>query len=430
MRVTGIICEYNPFHNGHKYHIEETRRICEADYIIGIMSGPFTQRGTPAITDKYSRAKMALLSGCDIVLELPVRFATSSAEGFAHGAVNILNATGITDGICFGTEAGILDDFRKVAEIIDTEPHLYKEILLSSLKNGLSYPTARSRALSGFLKTEHIPLSADISLPNNILAIEYIRACNHAGLNVHTVKRTDNGYHDLRLSDMESGMCSASALRNAVIQNAGSGNHISKNTAFHTIAFDNTIVSESSVSAFIPYNLYEYLSRPVSERHFSMQLYASIVSHMNSLPDYADISNDLAARIRKNITAFEDWAQFVSLLKTKQYTYTRIQRALSHCMLNIKNFMYETDKYKAPYIRVLGFRKSSSPLMKLLSQKAAAPVVTKPADVNSLNAVSDSYAKTLLSEDIYASELYEKTRSFTYEYNNQYNEFTHGMVIE
>lgn len=411
MRVTGIICEYNPFHNGHKYHIDETRRICNADYIIGIMSGPFTQRGTPAITDKYSRAKMALLSGCDIILELPVRFATSSAEGFAHGAVNILNATGIIDGICFGTESGKLGDFSTIAEIIDTEPVLYKNILLSSLKSGLSFPTARSRALSAFLEDESIPLSADISLPNNILAIEYIRACNQTGLHVHTIKRSDNGYHDLSLSDTEKGMCSASALRNAIWGNSG-------------------LNPEKAVNAFTPYTLSEYLPHPVSERHFSMQMYTSIAAHIDSLSDYVDISNDLAARIRGRITDFEDWTQFVSLLKTKQYTFTRIQRALSHCMLNIKKYKYKDDKYKAPYIRVLGFRRSSSALMRQLSRNASVPVVTKPASVNSFNEASDLYTKMLLSEDIYASELYEKTRSYVYKHKNGYNEYTHGMVIE
>ncbi len=415
MRVTGIICEYNPFHNGHKYHIEETRRICDADFIIGIMSGPFTQRGTPAITDKYSRAKMALLSGCDIILELPVRFATSSAEGFAHGAVNILDATGITDGICFGTETGELGNFKAIAEIIDTEPRLYKDILLSSLKSGLSFPVARSRAISAFLEAAQTPLQTDISLPNNILAIEYIRTCNQTGLNAHAIKRSGSGYHDLSLSDTEKGMCSASALRNAIFNNA---------------VLWNGITPETAVRTFTPYSLYEYLSQPVSEKHFSMQLYSSIAAHIASLSDYVDISNDLAARIRGSITDFVDWAQFVSLLKTKQYTYTRIQRALSHCMLNIKKCEYGNDKYKAPYIRVLGFRRSSSPLMKLLSQKASVPVVTKPAIVNSFNKASDSYAKTLLTEDIYASELYEKTRSFVYGCNNGYNEYTHGMVIE
>lgn len=409
MRVTGIICEYNPFHNGHKYHIEKTRLACNSDYIIGIMSGPFTQRGTPAITDKYSRAKMALLSGCDIVLELPVRFATSSAEGFAHGAVNILHATGITDGICFGTESGNLSDFSIAAHVIDEEPLPYKEILSSSVRSGLSFPAARSRALFRFLKDSGITLSSDISLPNNILAIEYIRACNHTGLSAQTIKRSDSGYHNLSLSDTKNsmGMCSASALRNAIFDNTGN-NH------------------ETGISMFIPYAESEYLSCPVSEHHFSMQLYSSIMGNIDCLSDYVDISHDLAARICGNITSFEDWTRFITLLKTKQYTYTRIQRALSHCMLNIKKYDNNYQCYKAPYIRVLGFKKSSSALMKQLSLHASVPVITKPASVNSF---ADMYGKTMLAEDIYASELYEKTRSYVYGISGNYNEYTHGMVI-
>lgn len=409
MRVTGIICEYNPFHNGHKYHIEKTRLACNSDYIIGIMSGPFTQRGTPAITDKYSRTKMALLSGCDIVLELPVRFATSSAEGFAHGAVNILHATGITDGICFGTESGNLSDFGIAARIIDEEPSAYKGILTSSIKSGLSFPAARSRALLRFLKDSGISLSSDISLPNNILAIEYIRACNHTGMIAQTIKRSDGGYHNLSLSDTENGtgMCSASALRNAIFANTGNSR-------------------ETDISMFIPYAESEYLSRPVSEHHFSMQLYSSIMGNFDCLSDYMDISHDLAARIRNSVIDFEDWTQFITLLKTKQYTYTRIQRALLHCMLNIKKYENNCQCYRAPYIRVLGFRKSSSALMKQLSLHASVPVITKPASVHSF---SDIYGKTMLAEDIYASELYEKTRSYVYGSPCNYNEYTHGMVI-
>jgi len=122
MKVSAIVAEYNPFHNGHKFHIEQTRQLCSSDYIIGIMSGPFTQRGTPAITDKYSRAKMALANGCDIVLELPVRYAASSAEGFAHTSKNTHRATNIVDSICFGTEEGSLEHFNMLAEIIENEP--------------------------------------------------------------------------------------------------------------------------------------------------------------------------------------------------------------------------------------------------------------------------------------------------------------------
>ena len=138
MNITGIICEYNPFHNGHKYHIEQTRTICSSKYIIGIMSGCYTQRGTPAITDKYARTIMALKSGCDMIIELPVRYCVSSAEGFAAAGINLLDHTHIANSICFGTESGNLNNIYEAAVILQNEPDEYKFLLKNSLKSGVS----------------------------------------------------------------------------------------------------------------------------------------------------------------------------------------------------------------------------------------------------------------------------------------------------
>ena len=147
MKIAGIIAEYNPFHNGHKYHIEQTRKITGADFIIVVMSGNFTQRGTPAIMDKYSRARMALENGADMVLELPSCYACGSAEYFADGAIALLDKLGCVDYVCFGSECGDIELLRPIAEILATEPENYSEMLRAELKSGATFPRARNRAL-------------------------------------------------------------------------------------------------------------------------------------------------------------------------------------------------------------------------------------------------------------------------------------------
>lgn len=426
MKVTGIICEYNPFHNGHKYHIEQTKQLCKSDYIIGIMSGPFTQRGTPAITDKYSRTKTALLNGIDIILELPVRYATSSAEGFAHGAVNTLKATNITDSICFGTEEGSLNYFIQIADIIEKEPPLFRETLLNELKKGATYPQARNHAINIYCASSDTAFNTatgsvttnitDINMPNNILATEYLRACKKAGIDAHTIKRNDAGYHELSLekhsdsnnTDSSSYYCSASAIRHEL-------NNL--------MACNETASAE--LEKYIPYEISDFLSKTLNEDDFSMQLYMALTQNIHCLESFTDISSNLAARIKNNLSSFENWTQYVSLLKTKQITYTRAQRALCHCLLSL-NEAKTDDIYPAPYIRVLGFRKSAAKLLKHMTKHSEVPVITKASTIHTL---SDSIAKKMLTEDIRAAELYNKTLAYKYKEYNKINEYTHGLVI-
>ena len=175
MKIAGIIAEYTPFHNGHAYHLDQVRKKTNADYLIIVMSGDFMQRGVPAMLDKYNRAKMALMNGADLVLELPCLYACSSAEYFANGAVTLLNNLGVVDSIGFGCENDNLQTLQKVASLLTDEPAEYSRVLQNSLRNGLAYPVARNIALNECLND----LSNDKSLlssPNNILAVEYLKA--------------------------------------------------------------------------------------------------------------------------------------------------------------------------------------------------------------------------------------------------------------
>jgi predicted nucleotidyltransferase len=180
MKIAGIVAEYNPFHNGHQYHIEETKKQTGADYIIAVMSGDFVQRGAPAFLDKYERARAALLGGCDLVLELPVIYSTASAEFFASGAVRLLDGLGICAFLSFGSEEGNLKPLYQLAELLTEEPEEYKRILKLHLKSGLSFPAAREQALEEYFLT-NLKEMRNISIPsflkgsNNILALEYLK---------------------------------------------------------------------------------------------------------------------------------------------------------------------------------------------------------------------------------------------------------------
>ena len=397
MRITGIIREYNPFHNGHKYHIAATRKQCNSDFIIGVMSGSFTQRGTPAIYDKYTRTKMALSSGCDLVIELPVRYATASAEGFAQASVHTLAATNLVDSMCFGTERGDLHDFYPLAKILNNEPLDYKQHLNTYLREGFSYPSARQAALTKYYLDNNITINPSIDQPNNILAVEYIRACLDTAITPFTIKREDHGYHNTDLSDTNSSFCSAQAIRHCLYQDD----------------------AKDKIHAYVPKSTYDLLDSPIFADDYSTLLYYALTMHADHLTQFEDISEDLARRIVNLLPQYQDWNQFVALIKTKQYTYTRVQRALLHCLLGIRiTPKIGPNKYPLSYIRILGFRKSASKLIRMLNEQATLPVITKVAP----------YAD-LLSEDIRTTELYTKVKCTKYNMIQTSNEFTHGLII-
>jgi len=215
MKILGIIAEYNPFHNGHNYQIQKAKQITNADAIVVIMSGNFVQRGEPAILDKWTRTHMALCSGADIVIELPVIYATASAEYFAYAAVKLFHDMGIITDICFGSELGEIVPLQQIAKLLLQETEQFRNILKQQLQNGVSYASARAIALSKIYPNSE----ALLSQPNNILAIEYLKALLKLDSHIspHTIARKNSDYNSITLSHQN--MASASALRNAIAQN-------------------------------------------------------------------------------------------------------------------------------------------------------------------------------------------------------------------
>ena len=336
MKIVGLIAEYNPFHNGHLYHIRKAKEITGADAVLVIMSGNYVQRGTPAIMPKHLRAQVALESGVAAVFELPVCYATGSAEYFATGAVSLLNHLGCVDALCFGSECGNYALLERIAGILTEEPEDYTFYLKEALRKGLSFPRARQQALSSYLKDENVDQVLDE--PNNILGIEYIKALYQTGslIKGYTIQRKESGYHD---RDLSGNYSSASAIRRLLAQ-AGSSIHLRSDSIYDEPPLSDVLtrLEDQVPSACIDLLRDTHLIRyPVYANDFSLLLkYRLMNETSDSLMKYLDITEDLANRIMNHIDDLISYEQFCDLLKSRDLTYTRISRSLLHILLQIK----------------------------------------------------------------------------------------------
>lgn len=382
MKIAGIIAEYNPFHNGHLYQLKYTREILCADYIIVVMSGDYVQRGTPALLPKHTRAEMALRCGADLVLELPPAFSSASAEFFAKGGVQLLNSLHVVDILCFGSECGSVVPLTELAVLLTNEPEEYLQYLKFFLSKGISFPAARAQAVLKYSQNTH--LEKILSSPNNILGIEYCKALLRLNSPIRpcTLKRQGAAYHDTSLNPKENP--SASAIRTHLLSCPESFTQMKNSmpeeafSIFADAIYSRSFITENDWNLLLHYRLLE-------ENSVSMER-------------FLDMSPDLAKRIEKQKNNFQDFSSFVALLKTKEITQTRIQRALLHLLLNIKDIP-ET----IPYARVLGFKKDSTPLLKEIKKRSSIPLITKLADAS---AILDDKGIKLLNETCFSSNVY------------------------
>ena len=404
MTVTGIIAEYNPFHNGHLYQIENARRTTGADFVVVVLSGNFTQRGFPAMMDKFSRTEMALRCGADIVFELPVCFSTGSAEYFAKGAVSLLNSLNKIDYIAFGSECGDLSLLSGFADIFSDESSAFKEALNYRLKEGISFPLARM----GAVEELYPELASDISVlsgSNNILGIEYMKALKylHSDITPITTQRVGSDYREKRLS---SNFSSAISIRQSIENECGL----------------------YMIQNQVPTEVYDILKKqlnqtyPVTINDFSKMMQYKLISEMKTgYNSYYDVSSDLSDRIVNHLDEFTNISDFSMELKTKEVTYTRMCRALLHILLNLK----QDDIYRfcslgyTQYGRVLGFRKNAAELLGQITESSSIPIITKlsEADTRLVN-----LQQLQLLQDINASVLYFAVAANKYQmpYQNEY----------
>ncbi len=391
MKTVGIIAEYNPFHNGHEYQLKEAKKTTSADYCIVVMSGDFTQRGTPAIVDKYARCEMALQAGADLVIELPVCFATASAEYFAEGAVSILDRLHVNT-LCFGSECGDIDLLQTIANLFEEESELFKNELKHYLKSGLSYPFARSKAIGKCLKNisdDELPeIENLLKCPNNTLGIEYLKAIRSrkSKMEAFTIKRKGSSYLNEELT--EASFSSAQAIRKHLFAQKSPESIIKH-------------IPESSVS--ILKNEMEN-GFPISINDFSTILYYQLLCHKTEGYDsFWDISSSLSNKIKKNLEHYGCYTSFSNeLLKSKDLTQSRICRGLLHILLNMKETDYSLCK-EAAYARILGFRKEAQPLFSSFKE-IDFPIISKMADAEKK---LDSKSLSMLQLDVFAAHLYD-----------------------
>lgn len=399
MKITAVIAEYNPFHNGHLYHLEQTRQQTNADYILVVMSGDFVQRGAPAICNKYVRTRMALSCGADAVIELPSLFALSSAEYFAGGGITLLNELGAVDAISFGAENDSVSLFTSVAkELLTCSPEV-KHNLSVQLKTGISYPTARLNAFHCLscqkIATEELNML--FSAPNNILGLEYCKALlsTHSTIQPFILKRA-GAYHATSLSEQDSHYSSASAIRSALTShNQQVTNHIP------------TIITPIFEQALLQ-------NQPIYSNDFSDLLQYKLFSEANiGFIKYLDCNRDISNKICNSLSAFTTIDDFCLRLKSKNLTYTRLSRVLFHILLNItapKHFSFDVTERKllVPYARLLGFRQNSSKMLSKIKKNSSIPLITKLADAKD---ILSPEAYSMLLQDIFCSNIYESVSS-------------------
>lgn len=404
MKIVGLITEYNPFHAGHLYHMQQARELTGADYCVVLMSGSFVQRGEPAIFDKYLRTKTALLAGADLVLEIPAAFSTASAHEFAAYGVALLSSIGV-DAVVFGSECGQIEILKQAAYALNHESAEFQERLRKGLKAGLTYPQARAKAL----EMEDTWASV-LSSPNNILGIEYLRAAEdlHSPMEFYTISRKGSGYHEDTLAD--ANFPSASAIRGIIRNSLSKDKDLLDILASHLPA-----VTHPAYTGAVP----------VFVDDFSELLNAAVLQ-LQATFSIADLSPELAARLAKPPYFPLSFEERIQALKTRQLTYTRVSRALLHLVLGMREediSRWKEEGY-ALYARILGFRRQSSPLLSCLHKKSSIPLITKMADA--AQNLSPS-ALALLEQEVYASHLYQTVRmkrSGVFQ-----NEYTEGLVF-
>ncbi len=419
MRTAAIIAEYNPFHNGHAYHIEETRRQTGADFILIVMSGDYVQRGAPAIIDKYARTGMALAGGADLVIELPCSFALASAEGFARGAISLLTALSCIDYLSFGSECGDIGLLSRTAALLASEPDRFRLELKSRLREGISYPAARQLAFSAAWPKDP-ELAGLLALPNNILGVEYCLALQslHSPITPYTIPRIGSGYHDSTLAngpDPASSYPSASAVRAALTSARKESGHTKESPA-----------TEEVLRHAVPPACRPILREALADGILTQDDYTPYLFYRltflqeTTLASFPDITPDLANRIRALSRHTLSFQEFAAALKSRQYTRTRMDRILMRLILDIR----KTEE-AASYARILGFRKSAAPLLKAIRQNSRIPVITKPALEEETLSPKE---RADFQSDLRASELARHIRE-TSSGRHLRNEYTRGLIL-
>jgi predicted nucleotidyltransferase len=387
-RVLGIIAEYNPFHNGHLYHIAKSKEETGAQYVVAVISGNFVQRGNTSIVNKWTKARMALLNGADLVIELPTVYSISSAENFAEGAIKILNSLGIVDTLSFGMEAKDISTLNNIANVLYSEPKEYVTILSHELKKGNSFPKARENALMMYLND--IKRYANIMAgSNNILGIEYLKALKRTKSTINPVgiKREKVLYNDKYIVDE---FASATAIRKMLMTK-----------------------QLGDISKVMPRNSYLLLGEELKKGHYVIDISRfekEIIYNLRrmSIEDIAklpDVSEGLENSIKNAADSCNTIEELINIVKSKRFTQTRIQRILLYSLLGITKKQMDISRKIVPYVRVLGFNNKGKELIsEMMRLNPKLNVITSVKKY--IDTVANKNLKEMLETDILATNVY------------------------
>lgn len=388
MKILGIVAEYNPFHNGHLYHLNKSLEKTNADYTVCVMSGNFIQRGEPALINKFERAEMAIKNGIDLVIELPVYYAVSTAEKFAYASIKLLNECGINY-LAFGTENDNINTLTSISELITNETPEYQKELKKQLNLGLSFPDARSKAISKLLNiSAHI-----LNQPNNILAIEYLKAISKINplITPVQIERVDSGYHDLNSA---TNILSATGIREKIKNN-------------------------EDIDLFLPENILNMIKDPILLDDFEQLILFSLRNiTIDKIKELPDVTEGLENRIYSSLLSSPNLNTLLDKIKTKRYPLTRIKRILISSLLSLtKEKLDLFDKNGGPqYIRILKTSEKGKELLSEISKQSTLPVITS---VSKFLQNATDLQKEMLIKDIQATNIYtlvnnDKTMNLDY----------------
>lgn len=360
IKSVGVIVEYNPFHNGHAYHLSQARKVSGADIVIAVMSGNFLQRGEPALVSKWTRAKMALHAGVDIVFELPYPFATQQAEVFADGAVSILAAANC-DGICFGSESGNVAHFEQTVSFIQANDSLFQQQVKVHIQNGVSYPKALSLAFMDLCPDGTV---IDLSKPNNILGYHYIKAIHKQAIpmRILTIERKNADYHDQQFTSET--IASATSIRKALFKDN------------HSITDIKQYLPQTTVNL-----LHEYKEKYGGfhdwELYWPYLKFKLLQSSPDELKDIYEVEEGIENRLLATVMQADSFHEFMTKLKTKRYTWTRLQRICLHILTNAKKTEMKNVASGVSYLRLLGMSEQGRQYLNKQKHQFHLPLISK-----------------------------------------------------
>lgn len=383
MKVLGIITEYNPMHNGHIYHIKKSKEITNADYVVLVMSGSFTQTGNVSTLDKFKKAKIATEYGVDLVIELPTIYATGSSEYFATGAISLLHDLGIVDYICFGSECEDIQILNNIAaKLINLDRQIWDEIKLQDKNN--TFAKSRSNVLSKYLSEEEF---REISKPNNILGIEYIKALKklNSTITPYLIKRESSSYNEVKLNKNELNFTSATSIRNAIKE-----------------------CNLQSIERYVPESVFNELNNSnilLNKDIFNLLKFTTINMTKNEIQEINEVTEGLENRLIKAIIYSQNYDELIDMIKSKRYIENKIKRVLINMLLKIKKEDFKSIvSSRTNYAHILASSNNGRLLLSSISKVAKIPVFVSIND--KIVDKQNDLVKYMLNLDIFASNIH------------------------